>query len=119
MRTFPLLVFLSSLIATPQAHSAVPDLICQELRVVDVDPRSLKVEAYDSRTLYRFKSGQLFLSSPDRGEYLYNKVTQTEPLRFVSGHKTIQFESDVFRTVILVHTYLDDVRVSRGSCTRG
>jgi hypothetical protein len=99
------------------AAGAVPDLICQELRVVQVDPRSLAVKEYESRTLYRFKSGNLYLSSPDRAEYLYSKVTEVEPMRYASGHKTLQFESADFRTAIFVHSYRDEVRVSRASCS--
>jgi hypothetical protein len=118
----PVRVFLPSLLMSllmpPNALAAIPDLVCQELQALQIDPRSLKVEAYESRTLYRFKGGKLYLSSPDRSEYLYNRVTETESLRYVSGHKTMHFESDSFRTLVLVHTYLDEVRVSRASCTR-
>lgn len=98
--------------------AAVPDLVCQELRVIQVDPRSLTVMEFESSTLYRFRSGSLYLSSPDRTEYLYNKVTEVEPMRYVSGHKTLQFESADFRTAIFVHSYLDEVRVSRAHCTK-
>ena len=100
------------------ANAAVPDLVCQELRVVQVDPRSLKVQEHESRTLYRFKSGHLYLSSADRTEYLYNKVIEVEPMRYVSCHKTLQFESADFRTAIFVHSYRDEVRISRANCTR-
>jgi hypothetical protein len=78
----------------------------------------LTVKEYESRTLYRLKSGNLYLSSPDRTEYLYNKVIEVEPMRYASGHKTLQFESADFRTAILVHSYRDEVRVSRANCTR-
>jgi len=97
----------------------LPELVCQELRVIQIDPKSLLTREYDSRTLYRFKAGSLYLSSPERAEYLYNKVREVEPLRYVSGHKTIQFESSDFRTMILVHSYLDEVRVSRAACING
>lgn len=83
-----------------------------------VDPRSLRVQEFAGRTLYRFKSGNLYLSPPDRTEYLYNKVIEVEPMRYVSGHKTLQFESSDFRTAIFVHTYRDEVRVSRANCAR-
>jgi hypothetical protein len=100
------------------AGAALPDLVCQELRVIQVDPRSLRVQESESRTLYRFKSGNLYLSSPERAEYLYNKVIEVEPMRYVSGHKTLQFESADFRTAIFVHSYRDEIRVSRASCTK-
>jgi hypothetical protein len=96
----------------------VPDLVCQELRVIHVDPRSLRVQESESRTLYRFSAGKLYLSSPDRTEYLYNKVIEVGPMRYVSGHKTLQFDSADFGTVIVVHSYRDEVRVSRANCTK-
>jgi hypothetical protein len=100
------------------AGAAIPDLVCQELRVVQVDPRSLQAQESKSRTLYRLKSGNLYLSSTDRPEYLYNTVVEVEPMRYVSGHKTLQFESADFRAAIFVHSYRDEVRVSRANCRR-
>ena len=100
------------------AMAELPDLACQELKIVHVDPRSLKNTEYESRTLYRFKSGKLFLSSPERSEYLYNAVTEIEPSRFVSGYKTIIFEDNKLERVIFVHVYNDEVRVSRAKCSR-
>lgn len=106
-------------LALPSAWAAaVPDLVCQELRVIRVDPQSLGVREFESRTLYRFRSGNLYLSSPDRTEYLYNKVVEVEPMRYVSGHKTLQFESADFATAIFVHSYRDEVRVSRATCIK-
>lgn len=100
------------------AVATLPDLVCQELKVVHVDPRTLKSREYESRTLYRFKPGKLFLSNPERREYLYNAITEIEPFRFASGHKTIIFEDSKFERVIFVHVYNDEVRVSRANCTR-
>jgi hypothetical protein len=96
----------------------IPDLICQELRVVHVDPRTLQSRELESRTLYRFKSGKLFLSSPDRSEYLYNTVTEVEFMRFVSGHKTILFHDSKFERATFIHANTDEVRVSNASCTK-
>ena len=53
----------------------------------------------------------------DRTEYLDKKATEFEPMRYVSGHKTSQFESADFRTAIFVHSDRDEVLVSRASCT--
>lgn len=78
----------------------------------------MRVQEFESRTLYRFKSGNLYLSSPDRTEYLYNTVREVEPMRYVSGHKTFQFESGEFRTAIFVHSHRDEVRVSRANRTK-
>lgn len=97
--------------------AAIPDLVCRELRVVRVDPRSLQSQMSESHSLYRFKSGNLYLSSPDRAEHLYNTVVEVEPMRYTSGHKTLQFESADSRTAIFVHSYRDEVRVSRANCT--
>ncbi len=98
--------------------AGIPDLVCQQLRVAHVDPQTLKSSEYDSRDRYRFKSGKLFLSSPERTEYLYGSVTESEPMRFVSGHKTILFEDEKLEHAVFVHVYKDEVRVSRSSCTR-
>jgi hypothetical protein len=96
----------------------LPDLVCRETRLVFVDPISLAVQEYESRTIYRFKSGSLYILTTDRTEYLYNKVIEVEPMRYTSGHKVIQFEGNgiEFHTAILVHTYRDEVRVSRAKC---
>jgi hypothetical protein len=97
-------------------HAGIPDIVCQELKVLFVEPISLSARSYESRTLYRFKGGNLFLSSPDQSEYLYNKVVEVEPNRYTSAHKTFIFDSDDFRSPLAVHTYKDEVRVSRLSC---
>ncbi len=110
-------VALCTLTATVSG-ATLPNIVCQELRVVQVDPRSLRSNEYDSRSIYRFSAGDLYLSSPERVEYRYGSVVEVEPLRYVVGHKNIQFESSDFRTAILVHTYRDEVRVSRASCTK-
>jgi hypothetical protein len=108
-----LLTVTSSVAARP-----IPDLICQEARLVFIDPKSLEVHERESQSIYRFQSGSLYIRTPDRGEYRYNKVLETEPMRYTSGHKVIQFEGtgSEFRTAILVHTYRDEVRVSRATC---
>jgi hypothetical protein len=98
--------------------SELPDLICQELRVVRVDPYTLQSREFESHTLYRFKSSKLFLSSPDRSEYLYNTVAEVEFMRFVSGHKTILFHGSKFDNATFIHANTDEVRVSEASCTR-
>jgi hypothetical protein len=100
------------------AGAAVPDLLCQELKVALLNPVTLRTtEVRESRTLYRFKGGDLFLSGPDVKEYRYGRVVQQEPLRFGVGHKTLLFEDD-FRRGTFVHVYTDEVRVSHASCNR-
>lgn len=98
--------------------AAIPDLLCQELKVALLDPVTLRTtEVNESRTLYRFKAGDLFLSSPQVKEYRYNQVVQQEPLRFSVGHKTLLFKSNFLRATF-VHVYIDEVRVSHVSCNR-
>ena len=116
MRLLCLIIFLAATSAA--AARPVPDLVCRETRMVFIDPRSLAVQEQESQTAYRFKSGRLYITSTDRSEYLYNKVTEVEPNRYTSGHKVIQFEGNgsEFDIAILVHTYRDEVRVSRVTC---
>lgn len=115
-------VFLMVLLAATSVASAgpVPDLVCRETRMVFVNPKSLAAQEQDGTTTYRFKSGSLYITPTDRAEYLYNKVTEVEPMRYSSGYKVIQFEGggSEFGIAIFVHTYRDEVRVSRASCKR-
>lgn len=119
IRTIRHIYLLVSCLWLQSALSApIPDLLCQELHVIQIDPHSMRVQEFESRTLYRFKAGILYLSSPDQDEYLYNKVVEVEPMRYTAGHKTFQFETANFRNAILVHTFKDEVRVSHTNCTR-
>ena len=112
------LLAIALMVMAPTVYASVPDLICRELRVVLVNPGTLRTtELKDTRTLYRFKAGDLYLSTPDRSEYRYNKVEQQEPSRYSSGHKTLLFEAD-FRRGTFVHVYTDEIRVSQVSCNR-
>lgn len=96
----------------------VPNLICNEAKVVYVDPRSLDIGKSGSQTVYRFADGKLFLKPADRDEYLYGKVDELEPLRYGVGHKVVLFDgaSSDFRSAVAVHTHRDEVRVSRLVC---
>ena len=105
-------------VTAASSWAAVPDLLCQELKVVLVNPVTLRTaEVKESRTLYRFKAGDLYLSSPDLSEYRYNKVMQEEPTRYSAGHKTMLFEND-FKRATFVHVYTDEIRISHVSCNR-
>ena len=107
------------LLLAQAALASPPNLLGQELKVILIDPVSLRArDVHESRTLSRFASGNLFLSSPDRAEYLYGNVSQQEPLRFTSGHKTFLFDSPEHRRATFVHVYTDEVRVSHASCNR-
>jgi hypothetical protein len=98
--------------------AAMPDMVCKESKGIHINPDSLGVQQSKGRTLYRFHAGSLYLSSPQKAEYLYNKVQEVEPMRYISGYKTLQFESPSFETAIFVHSYRDEVRVSRVTCKR-
>ncbi len=41
-------------------------------------------------------------------------------MRYIPGHKVIQFEANdaEFRSVVLVHTHRDEIRISRASSRR-
>lgn len=113
-------VWLAGLLAVCISASAkaIPDLICREGHVVQVDPKTLKTSEYDSTTIYRFKAGGLYVIPRDRKEYLYNSVSEVSLLRYVSAHKTILFEDMDFRSAILVHSYIDNVTTSRAVCDK-
>ena len=115
-RPFKTLLAIPLLLMASIVNGVLPDLLCQELKAALVDPVTLRTnEITELRTLYRFNSGSLFLSSPDRSEYLYNKVQQMEQRRFSSGHKTFIFD-ETFRRGLQVHIYVDEVRISQMSC---
>ncbi len=122
VRPFMRILCLVALFALTAVASArpIPDLVCQETRHVFIDPTTLEARERASQTTYRFKIGGLYIASPDRAEYLYNKVTESEPMRYTSGHKTIQFEQSdsQFQSAVVVHTYRDEVRISRVSCRK-
>ena len=113
---------IAAILAVASSASARPvaDLVCRETRAVFIDPKSLAVQERGSKAIYRFKSGSLYITPTDREEYLYNRITEVEPMRYTSAHKVIQFEGNgsEFDTAILVRTYRDEVRVSRATCKR-
>lgn len=109
-----------TLICSSVSALAIPDLICREAHLVQVNSKSLQTQVSESSTDYRFKSGKLYLAPQDRAEYLYNEVVEVEPMRYTSGHKIIQFEAigTEFRNALLVHAHRDEVRVFKASCKR-
>ena len=94
----------------------VPNLVCTESRIVNVDPRSLSTQERESLVSYRFTGGSLYLTPVGQKGYRYNTVTEVEAGRYTTGHKVVQFEDTGFAAAILVHAYRDEVRVSRLSC---
>lgn len=113
--------FMAWLLVSTSVASALPiaDITCQEERSVFVDPKTLRGLEQSSRTIYRFKAGKMYISDKNTKEYFYNRVFEIEPLRYTSGHKVIQFEDTTPNiTVILVHTYIDEVRITRAICSK-
>lgn len=98
----------------------LPEMSCSEVRVVQVEPSSLRTEQYTSSTTYRFVSGRLFLKSGSDPEYAYNTVNEVEPGRYVSGHKIIYVRNADSSTpqIQVSHVYKDEVRVSVAECRR-
>ena len=102
------------------AIASVPNITCTEQQYRFIDPLTLKSTIYKGGTVYRFYNGDLFLSSKDKAEYKYNKVVETEYLRYASGHKTILFDTNKFTDVVIVHAADKlEVRVSHAKCDRG
>ena len=101
------------------AIASVPNITCTEQQHRFINPLTLESTIHNWVTVYRFYNGDLFISSKDRAEYKYNKVDETEYLRYVSGHKTILFTTNKFTDAIIVHTADKlEVRVSHNKCDR-
>lgn len=98
----------------------IPNLLCHQQIVVNINPKTFAVKKTETddikeMDLYRIVNDELFISSPSRSEYRYNKLIEIEKLRFYSGHKTILFDKD-FKSAISTHTYEDEIRVIKFRC---
>lgn len=104
------------------AIAAVPDMTCHAQIETQISPITLDGKLGTPREVYRFSNGDLFISRPDRGEYRYNKVTEVEPGRYTSGHKTLilSFPPPIPGTerLLVVHSDVIDIRVTVFACTR-
>jgi hypothetical protein len=118
MRYILALLFAALPLATPAAP--IPDLICREEGVRNVDPRTLQAREYESSTTYRFTSQKLYLKSPARDEHLYGSVSELEPGRYSVGHKIIYISTRESGSIVmqLTHVYTDEVRVSLVKCAK-
>jgi hypothetical protein len=111
-----LLYTLTTIVISVKAE--MPDMVCQEIDKLYVNPSNMETAQYVGDTLFRFKDNKLYLSSSDREEYLYNKMTQQEYGRFLSGYKTIIFGlSGEHKNGLVVHPDEHEVSVSRINCT--
>ena len=97
----------------------MPELECHADVQTRIDPITLDADHSDVSDIYLIRGGQLFITTPGEAEYLYNKVVEVEPGRFVSGHKTLLLTArtaDPGRKLVVVHTHELDIRVTRFFC---
>ena len=109
-----------TLLITETVYSAeLPNIVCQEIIRETLLPLTWEALG-DSKvkSLYKFTNNNLYLSSPIREEYLYNKVTKIEPGRYQAGYKTILFKGLAFKDATVTH--YDDVAIviSKLQCTK-
>jgi len=111
-----ILLILSIYSVSVTTYGAIPDLVCQVVAEEQIDNNSLSTTTYDSNDLYKFSENKLYLSSPDRDEYQYGEIKEMEYLRYVSGYKTIIFNSDKYKKAVVVHFDKYETRVIQLSC---
>jgi len=117
MRLAP--ITLAALVSAPLFAAPPPDTVCKESKVLYVEPGTLRVQEREGSTVYRFQGGKLYVKSGNDPEYLYNSVSEAEPNRYVSGHKTIYFQTgSTPPTAHVTHVYRDEVRISVAACQR-
>jgi hypothetical protein len=115
------LVFVMLMFALNQAWAQkIPNMLCTSQFVVHVNPITFAARRVESSNahgtdLYRIENQELYISSNERNEYFYNKLTEVEKFRFISGHKTMLFDKD-YKTAISTHTYDDEIRVLKLRC---
>lgn len=117
------LMALSTAAAPAAVHASVPDTTCRLERQTRIDPATLAATTTTPTETYRFANGKLYITSPDRSEYIYNNVSEVEfGKRFASGHKTFIFTGQAFLPgtvrMLAFHQEASDIRVSEFSCTR-
>jgi hypothetical protein len=84
-----------------------------------IDEKLNRLPRFVPNQTVRFSTSKfkvVMISSAERNEYRYNKLTEIEKFRFFSGHKTILFDKD-YKTAISTHTYDDEIRVLKFRCT--
>ena len=115
-KSIVLLVFMFFLSAS--AEASVPDMVCQEVATVTIETSNLGTRLSNDQVQMRFKNQNLYLSSPSRSEYLYSPVTEQKFQRFISGNKTIIFESGDTDSQhgTVVHSDEVEVRVIKIHC---
>jgi hypothetical protein len=115
------LIFLLLILSAGKAYSqSVPDMVCHQLKIVNINPQSFTVKKTETDNikemdLYKISGGELFISSPNRKEYKYNKLVEIDKLRYYAGHKTLLFTQD-YSGLITTHTYDDEIRIGKFRC---
>ncbi len=113
---FTLILLLSSQFAL---SAAILDLACQEVTSAIIVFNSWSTLGdKKAKSLYKFKNGELFLSSPEREEYLYGKVAEIEVGRYQSGYKTIVFPGKNFTVATVSHHDQTSVVISKLQCSK-
>jgi hypothetical protein len=114
--------FALTLVALSSSYAQkIPNMLCHQQIVVYVNPKTFetrKTETNDIKRidLYRIENDELYITSPTRAEYRYNKLNEIENLRFYGGHKTILFDKE-YKSAISTHTYDDEIRVMKFKCS--
>ena len=109
----------SALPDTGSVYAAVPSTVCRLERQMTIDPSTFIGTVSTPAERYRFKDGKLFITTPDRVEYIYNDVREVEfGKRYVSGHKTFVFtvEGSGEQRLLMFHSDQFDIRVAEFSC---
>ena len=101
---------------SPVHAGGMPDMICRELRTLNVNPVSFQAAKVEDATLFRFGDGKLYLWHEGQPEYLYGKVRESEPMRYAVGHKTLLFTAPDYSAGMFVHSYVDEVRITHVKC---
>lgn len=109
--------------AMQAAHAGIPDMVCHFHIERELSPPTLQGPPPTvPRTVYRFASGDLFISAPDRAEYRYGKVVEVEPWRWTSGYKTIIATNFAIvpstESYTMIHSDIAEVRVAILLCSR-
>ena len=117
------LLCLSALSYLGPAQASVPDTSCRLQRQTRIDPATFAATTSNPTETYRFANGKLYVSSPDRAEYIYGDLTEVEfGKRFTARHKTFVFtgQPSLPGTVRMLafHSDPSDIRVSEFACTR-
>lgn len=98
----------------------IPDMVCQQVAYIYIPAQimtTLGAGKGEVGDLYRIKNSELYISSPRREEYLYNKIEYVEYQRYISGHKTLVFLDREYTELISVHVNGTMIKILKFHCT--